>query len=90
MDKTTTTKVIQKLVDMLYISKKRDDIDKRMWRLYPEKKGLEIYAFVIHAENTYIETCFHNFTEEEKKLVLQLVKKMRENIESDWKEIKRF
>ena len=90
VDKTTTTKAIQKLINMLYISKKRDDLDKRMWRLYPEKKGLEIYEFVIQDENRNIEICFDNFTEEEKKLVYKLVEKMSQNIESDWKKIKKI
>ena len=74
---------------MQYISKKRDDMDQRMWRLYPEEKGIEIYEFVIQEENRNIEICFSNFSEEEKKLVLQLVKKMNENIESNWKGIKK-
>lgn len=87
-DKTTTTKVIQKLIEADYISKKRDNIDKRMWRLYPEKKGLETYEFIIQEENRNIRVCFNDFTEEEKELVYKLVKKMRENIEDDWKEIK--
>lgn len=90
VDKTTTTKAIQKLIAAGYINKKRDDIDKRMWRLYPEEKGLEIYTLVIQEENRNIEICFSNFTEEEKELMYQLVKKMRKNIENDWKEIKKF
>ncbi len=89
VDKTTTTKVIQKLIDVGYISKKRDDVDKRMWRLYPQEKNLDIYTFVIQEENRNIEICFNNFTEEEKELAYQLVKKMRENIENNWKKIKK-
>jgi DNA-binding MarR family transcriptional regulator len=89
VDKTTTTKVIQKMIKVCYINKKRDDKDKRMWRLYPEVKGLEIYEFLIQDENRNIEICLNNFTEEEKKLAYQLVKKMRENIESEWKETKK-
>ena len=89
VDKTTTTKVIQKLIEVGYISKKRDDLDKRMWRLYPKEKGLEIYEMVIQDENRNIEICFDNFTKEEKKLVHQLVEKMRENIENKWKEAKK-
>lgn len=85
VDKTTTTKVIQKLIDVGYISKKRDAVDKRMWRLYSEEKGLEIYKFLIQDENRNIGICFNNFTKEEKKLASQLVKKMRENIENEWK-----
>lgn len=90
VDKTTTTKVMQKLIEAGYINKKRDDIDKRMWRLYPEEKSLDVYTLVIQEENRNIEVCFNNFTEEEKLLAYQLVKKMGENIENDWKEIKKI
>lgn len=88
MDKTTTTKAIQKLIEAGYVYKKRDNIDKRMWRLYPKEKGLGIYSFIIEEENRNIEVCLKNFSIEEKDLVSKLVKKMRENIENDWKEIK--
>jgi len=88
VDKTTTTKAIQKLIATGYIRKTRDDLDKRMWRLYAEKKGLEIYPLVIEEENRNIAVCFTNFTEEEKESVQQLVKKMRQNIENKWKILK--
>lgn len=88
VDKTTTTKAIQKLIDTGYIRKTRDDLDKRMWRLYAEKKGLEIYTLVIEEENRNIAVCFANFTAEEKESVQQLVKRMRENIENNWKILK--
>lgn len=88
VDKTTTTKAIQRLTEAGYIDKKRDDIDKRMWRLYPNKKALQAYTVIIQEENRNIKVCFNNFSENEKELVYQLVKKMRENIENDWKEIK--
>lgn len=90
VDKTTTTKAVQKLIEAGYIHKKRDDIDKRMWRLHPKKKALEIYTFIIEEENRNIEGCFNGFSMEEKELVNKLVKKMRENIENDWKKIKGF
>ena len=90
VDKTTTTKAIQKLIEAGYIDKKRDDIDKRMYRLYPKEKALEIYTFIIEEENRNIEGCLKNFSIEEKELVNKLVKRMRENIEDDWEKIKSF
>lgn len=90
VDKTTTTKAIQKLIEAGYIYKKRDDVDKRMWRLYPRERALEIYTFIIEEENRNIGICLNNFSVEEKELVSKLVKRMRENIENDWKEIKSF
>lgn len=89
VDKTTTTKAIQKLIDAGYISKTRDDFDKRMWRLYAKEKGHETYTLVIEEENRNIAVCFTNFTEAEKESVQLLVKKMRENIENDWKILKK-
>mgnify|MGYP000971730839 FL=1 len=90
VDKTTTTKAIQKLIEAGYIYKERDAVDKRIWRLYPMEKALEVYAFIIGEENRSIEICLNNFTSEEKELVNNLVKKMRENIENHWREIKNF
>jgi hypothetical protein len=54
-----------------------------MWRLYPKGKALEIYQFIIDEENRNIQVCLDNFSKEEKELVYELVKKMRENIEND-------
>lgn len=88
VDKTTTTKAIQKLIDSGYIRKTRDALDKRMWRLFAEKKGLQIYHLLIDEENHNIAVCLTNFTEEEKEAVQQLVKKMRQNIENSWKKLK--
>ena len=89
VDKTTTTKAIQKLIDAGYIRKTRDDLDKRMWRLYAEEKACKTYTLVIEEENRNIAVCFTDFTEAEKESVQVLVKKMRENIENDWKILKK-
>ncbi|WP_304341559.1 MarR family winged helix-turn-helix transcriptional regulator [Metaclostridioides mangenotii] len=90
IDKTTTTKATQKLIKENYITKKIDTDDKRISRLYPTEKALEIYNVIIAEENRSIDICFKDFSENEKILVYQLVKKMQENIESDWYELKNY
>ena len=90
VDKTTTTKAIQKLIKEGYINKEQDEIDKRIYRLNPTEKALEIYNLVVEEENRNIETCFCGFTEEEKRIVYELVKKMRENIEQEWYKTKQY
>lgn len=90
VDKTTTTKAIQKLIEADYIEKVRDENDKRMWRLHPKQKALDVYPMLVEVENKNIDSCFDNFSLEEKEIVYKLVKKMTENIEDDWKEIKNF
>jgi len=90
VDKSSATKAIPKLEDAGYISKRRDDGDKRLWRLYPEKKGIEVYEAVIWEENRNIAVCFKGFSDSEKEEALSLVSRMRENIEEDWKQIKKY
>jgi len=88
VDKTTTTKAIQKLIIEDFIYKQRDVEDKRMWRVFPKEKALNAYNEIIEEENRNITVCFNNFSKEEKSTVYKLVKRMSENIENDWKKSK--
>ncbi|QJW49001.1 MarR family transcriptional regulator [bacterium BFN5] len=90
VDKATTTKAMQKLIDEGYIVKERDEKDKRMWRLFPTDQAKRVYPMIIDEENRNIAVCFANFSEQEKLHVYNLVKKMRANIEEDWKKLKNF
>lgn len=88
VDKTTTTKAIQKLILAGFIKKRRDLTDKRMWRLYPKQKAQDLYQLIISEENKNIGICFDGFREEDKESIYKMIKKMRENIEIKWSMIK--
>lgn len=88
VDKATTTKAIQKLITEKYVFRERDNADKRIWHLFPTQKAKEIYSYIIQEENRNIEICFKDFNLVERRTVYQLLKRMRENIEQDWKELK--
>ena len=88
VDKATTTKVIQKLLEENYVLRERNSEDKRMWHLFPSTKAREIYPYIIQEENQNINSCFAGFSPEEKDSAYQLLKRMRENIEQNWKELK--
>ena len=88
VDKATTTKAIQKLIEENYVIKERDCVDKRMWHLYPLAKAKASYPYIIEEENCNIESCFAGFNEQEKETVYLLLKRMREGIELDWKQLK--
>lgn len=90
VDKTTTTKVIQKLISKDLAIKKKDSDDKRAFSLYPTEKSIDIYNKIIAEENHTIDTCFEGFEEAEKEFVFSLIKRMRINIESDWFKIKNY
>lgn len=90
VDKATTTKAIQKLMEENYVLRERNSADKRMWHLFPSTSAQEIYPYIIQQENHNIESCFTGFSSDEKDIVYNLLKRMRENIEQDWKEQKNY
>jgi DNA-binding MarR family transcriptional regulator len=85
VDKATTTKAIQKLEDKGLIERKRDKIDKRMWRLYPKPEAFDLYSLIIREENENISICFSDFTENEKTLVCEFIKRMEKKIEQKYR-----
>lgn len=88
VDKATTTKAIQKMEEKGLIERKRDNIDKRMWRLYPRPETFDLYSLIIREENENISICFSDFTEDEKSLACEFIKKMEKNIDKKWEDLK--
>jgi len=90
VDKTTTSKVVQKLIVEGLVSKDQDPQDKRSYHLAPTVKTKEVYAIIIKEENRLTSKCYTSFTKADQKTVLGLIHKMRQNIEDDWYELKRY
>ena len=88
VDKTTTSKAVQKLIKAGYVTKQKDDFDQRMWRLSPLPKAVEIYAYIIDEENRNVDACIKGFSDCEVTKTLLLLRKMRQNIENRWKVVK--
>ena len=88
VDKTTTAKAVQKLIEHGYIHKVKDSVDQRMWRLHPLEKGLATYRLVIAEENRNIAICFAGLSAADQQTVGRLIRMMRENLETDWSELK--
>lgn len=88
VDKTTTTKAVKKLIDIGYLDKQQDENDKREYKLTPTKKALDVYEFIIQEESKQFEISFKGFSEEEKQMATALIKRMSENIEEYWLDIK--
>lgn len=89
VDRTTTAKAVKKLAEKEYIVKKNSEKDKRAFELYPGKKALEIYPFLRREENFSTDSALNGFNKEEKAILFNLVKRMRNNIENDWLTAKR-
>jgi len=84
VDKTTTTKVIQKLMAEGYLEKVRDKKDKRAWSLHPTQSARAVYDSIIREENRFIDICVGDFSPKEREKALGMIRRMRENIEGEW------
>lgn len=89
VDKTTSTKAVQKLINEGYLEKKEDSLDRRVWRVYPTLKGQEVYRYIAHDEEKSSEIYYKDFSKKEKEDLFILLEKMKKNIEGTWNEIKK-
>lgn len=83
VDKTTVAKVVPKFLRSGYLTRRRDEQDERVWRLYPTSRALELYDLVIEEENRSARACFAGFSAEEQAVARRLLRRMRENCEAD-------
>ena len=88
VDKTTTTKAVQKLIEIGYVKKNQDEFDKRGYKLTPTDEALEIYNLIIEEETRQLDICFKDFNDEEKAVAEKLLERMSKNIEEYWNELK--
>ena len=90
VDKTTTSKVVQKLISEKLVCKTQDSQDKRTYHLFCTAKAQQVYNILIEEENRLTSQCYSDFTKDQQGIVLALIRKMRQNIENDWFELKRY
>lgn len=90
VDKTTTTKAVQKLIGTGYIKKVKSPDDARITMLYTTEKALKVYERLIEEENRIIDICFQSFSEDEVDQVHQLIEAMNGNMKDNWLSLKNY
>ena len=90
VDKTTASKVVQKLVAEKLVRKIQDTQDKRAYLLFSTAKAKKAYAVIIEEENRLTRQCYSGFDNDQQEKILILIRKMRQNIEDDWYALKRY
>ncbi|CAM5203417.1 MarR family transcriptional regulator OS=Ureibacillus acetophenoni OX=614649 GN=SAMN05877842_11348 PE=4 SV=1 [Ureibacillus acetophenoni] len=89
VDRTTTARAIKKLEMNGFIEKKEDEQNKKIKKLYPTEKGMEVYP-LIKRENDYSNrVALQGFSEAEAKTILDLLIRVRKNVEVDWEYVKK-
>jgi len=82
-DKSTVTSLVEKLITLEYIRKEKCTQDKRVTHITLTNKGREIENVFNLISSEVKSTAYKNFTEEEKEIFLELLKKLNTNFNSN-------
>ena len=89
VDRTTASRAIKKLEINGFIEKKEDDQNKKIKKLFPTKKGENIYPFIIRENDYSNKVALSGFSENEIETIYNLLQKVRKNVEKDWEFVKK-
>ncbi|EOX2716414.1 MarR family winged helix-turn-helix transcriptional regulator [Enterococcus faecium] len=89
VDRTTTARATKKLESNGMIERLEDKENKKIKKLYPTKKGAEIYPFIIRENNYSNAVALNGLSDEEAKQLEYLLKKVCKNISEDWNFVKK-
>lgn len=84
VDKGTTAKAVRKLMEAGYVLRKPDSRDGRAWNLFPTVKAGQVYDEILAEENRELEVCFRGMSAEERRLLLGLIERVQQSVETDW------
>lgn len=79
IDKGTTAKALKKLEDEGLVKRSVDENDKRAYRVYLTADGKDIIKDIRNVLLDWNDILTSDFTEEEKKIALNLLQRMVEN-----------
>ena len=89
VDRTTASRAIQKLEDSGFVCKKRDAKNKKIFPLFPTEKGNYIYEVLKADEDYSNQTALQGITDDEQRILLDLLGRIRINLEPDWSFVKK-
>ncbi|WP_311403395.1 MarR family winged helix-turn-helix transcriptional regulator [Limosilactobacillus vaginalis] len=89
IDRTTLARAVRRLEKQGYVYRESDPDNKKIKHLYVTEKGKQIYPFIIRENSHSNEVALQGFTPEEAQQVHDYLKRIRQNIDADWKFVKR-
>ena len=89
VDRTTAARAIKKLEIQGFIEKKNDDDNKKIKKLYPTKKGMQVYPFLKREGEYSNKVALSGFSQKETETIFHLLQRVRKNIEVDWEFVKK-
>ena len=82
-DKTTIAKAIKRMESAGYIERRRDEIDKRVYKLYLTPRGEGVYPKVVEYLGEVESKLDKAFTQDEKEQFLSFLERVRNTIAED-------
>ncbi len=79
--KNTVTTLVEKLVNLGYVTKSADPEDSRITLVKLTPEGISLQKAFDKVSYTLIETVYEGITEKEKAAVLKILSKMKKNLE---------
>ena len=89
VDRTTLARAVRRLEKQGYVYRESDPDNKKIKHLYVTEKGKQIYPFIIRENSHSNEVALQGFTPEEAQQDHDYLKRIRQNIDADWKFVKR-
>lgn len=89
VDRSTATRVLQKLEAGGFIEKRPDALNKKIKKIFPTAKGKSIYPSIIREHKHSNDVALTGFSESEKDEVFEYLHRIRKNIEKDWEYVKK-
>ncbi len=80
-DKSTTTALIKKLLSHNLVKLEKDSIDSRKKYIMLTEQGKKYNELTENLSCQLLQTCYKNFSEEEKTKLLELLTKISSNLE---------
>ncbi len=80
-DKSTITPLVNKLIDLGYITREKNQIDKRVTHIMLTEKGKLMQAKFSAISSEVYRTAYKGFSVDEQKVFLELLKKLNNNFD---------
>ncbi|MEX2737821.1 MAG: MarR family winged helix-turn-helix transcriptional regulator [Candidatus Wukongarchaeota archaeon] len=79
LDKATTARAITKLIKEGYVTRQKDDLDLRAYKIFLTKKAKKMGPIIKKILSRWTKTLLSGFTEDERKLFLDFLKRTVQN-----------
>ncbi len=88
VDRTTANRVITKLTAAQLIQKEPDPHNKKIQHLRATPRGAELAIFILRENQYSTQVALAGFAPEEITQLAAYLKRMQDNVESDWHQVK--